>query len=388
LTVPLGSIEIGLDTTQLAFRLRHLFLTSLAIVVSVILILSISVVLFFRKKLIAPLDRVNTAMDKMQNGDLTKRLAVGSRDEIAELNLHFNTMADSLGGLVKSVKNSSAQMQQTSSQVAAIATEINEMAENELHSSSEVTAASSELFDISRSVAGLAEKATQLVTRADQQAQTGQKAAHDNIGEMENAVEDVNRASKEMDELNQTAQSIHAIVGTIRGIAEQTNLLALNAAIEAARAGEQGRGFAVVADEVRTLAARTTDSIGEISGIVNQLSEKMDNAGGSLKAVVDRVHSGQQQASISAQSIQSISEDISSAAKSSSEIVNASEEQLQRLEVLQERLDSLIKIMKKNAVKASTTAMAGNELQHEAEELDSLLGQFSLDTDSPDIAAG
>lgn len=379
----LGSIEMGLDTTQLAASLHHLFITSIAIVISMISILSISVVLFFRRKIIAPLDLVNIAMHKMQSGDLSRRLTADSNDEISELNLHFNNMADSLGSLVSSVKINNAQMQESAKQVASISAEINEMADNEQQSSTEVAAASSELFDISHNVVSLAEKATELVTKADHQAQTGQQAAHDNISEMKSAVDDVNRASVEMEELNQTAQSINAIVDTIQSIAEQTNLLALNAAIEAARAGEQGRGFAVVADEVRTLAARTTDSIGEISGIVNRLSEKLDAAGGSLKAVVDRVHSGKHQASISAHSIQSISEGISSVARANTEIVNATGDQLERLSILQQRLDSLIKIMKESAAKADTTAMVGNELYQKAGELNRLLGHFSLDVDPP-----
>jgi len=379
----LGSIEIGLDTSRLEATLHVALVSNTVVPLLVIIILSISVVLFFRKKLISPVDSINQAMQKMESGDLCGRLPVDSRDEIGELNQHFNNMAISLGKLVNSVKNNSLMMGKSAHQVATISHEINEMSHNEEQSSSEVASASSELFSISDNVANLADKATELAEMANQQARTGLQAARDNIDEMENAVKDVNRASVEMGELNQTAQSIHAIVDTIKSIAEQTNLLALNAAIEAARAGEQGRGFAVVADEVRTLAARTTDSIGEIAGIVNQLSEKMDSAGGSLKAVVERVHSGQHQATVSAQSIQSITDGISSAAQANSQIVNTTGDQLQRLGILQERLDSLIKNMKTSALKASDTAKVGNELYQNTEELIRLLGHFSSTEDCP-----
>lgn len=378
----LGSIEIGLDTTQLVATLRSLLITSISILLLVILILSISVVLFFRKKIISPVDSINQAMQRMESGDLSGRLAVDSRDEIAELKIHFNNMTDSLADLVNSIKGNSLQMEQSALQVATISQEINALADNEDQSSTEVSAASSELLSISENVANLATKATELAAKADQQARTGLQAAQDNISEMENTVEDVNHASVEMGELGQTAQSIHVIVDTIKSIAEQTNLLALNAAIEAARAGEQGRGFAVVADEVRTLAARTTDSVGEITGIVNQLSEKVDGAGRSLNAVVERVHSGQHQASISAQSIQSITEDISSASQANTEIGDATNKELQQQGILRERLDGLINSMSESAAKAGTMAKVGDDLYHSVEDLNHLLGQFSLDAAS------
>lgn len=378
----LGSIEIGLDTTQLVATLRSLLITSISILLLVILILSISVVLFFRKKIISPVDSINQAMQRMESGDLSGRLAVDSRDEIAELKIHFNNMTDSLADLVNSIKGNSLQMEQSALQVATISQEINALADNEDQSSTEVSAASSELLSISENVANLAIKATELAAKADQQARTGLQAAQDNISEMESTVEDVNHASVEMGELGQTAQSIHVIVDTIKSIAEQTNLLALNAAIEAARAGEQGRGFAVVADEVRTLAARTTDSVGEITGIVNQLSEKVDGAGRSLNAVVERVHLGQRQASISAQSIQSITEDISSASQANTEIGDATNKELQQQGILRERLGGLINSMSESAAKAGTMAKVGDDLYHSVEDLNHLLGQFSLDAAS------
>lgn len=375
----LGRIEIGLDTSLLNATLRHMLITTLALLLAMIFILSASVALFFQRKLILPVEQVNHAMKRMKSGNLGVRLAVESSDEIAELKRHYNTMNDSLSSLVSSIKESSLQMGQSAHQIASISEDITEMAENEDRSSSEVIAASSELFNISDKVADLAQNATNLALEADQQARTGLQAAQDNITEMEIAVDDVNKASVEMDELNQTAQSIHAIVDTIKSIADQTNLLALNAAIEAARAGEQGRGFAVVADEVRALAAKTAGSIGEISNIVNLLSEKVDGTGRSLGAVVERVHSGQRQASISVQSIQSITNSVSSSAQANTEIVGATDDQLKRLRILQERLDSLVNSIQESAIKSGTTAKSGKSLYQESEELNNLLDRFYQD---------
>jgi len=286
-------------------------------------------------------------------------------------------MAGSLCSLVDSIKESSLQMGESAHQVASISEDITALAENEDQSSSEVVAASSELLSISDKVANLARYATDLSMEADKQAHTGLQAAQDNISEMEIAVKDVNHASAEMDELNETAQSIHAIVDTIRSIAEQTNLLALNAAIEAARAGEQGRGFAVVADEVRSLAAKTAGSISEISDIVNQLSDKVNGTGESLLSVVERVHSGQRKATISSQSIQSITDSISSSARANTEISGTTEDQLKQLQILQGLLDSFISSIKESASKSGNTAKAGMSLYQKSEELNKLLGNFS-----------
>jgi len=373
-----GQIEIGLYTSRYAATVRRILVTNAAILLLILLITTFSIVIFVRKRLINPITTVNLAMKKMESGDLNERLAIDSKDEIATMKKYFNTMSGSLGKLVNSIQGNSLQIKHSAHQVATISSEINDMADIERRSSVEVTTASSELFEISGSVANLAQEAKKLATDVDQQARTGLQAALANISEMENAVNDVNRASSEMDELNGTAQSIHAIVDTIKSIAEQTNLLALNAAIEAARAGEQGRGFAVVADEVRTLAAKTTGSVDEISGIVNQLTRKVENSDNSLRTVVQRVHSGQKQASVSAGSIESITDAISAAVSANTKILDATGEQHQRLNILHERLSSFTTSMAKSAVKASTTAMVGNELYKTAEELSQLLEKFSI----------
>jgi len=375
----LGRIEIGLDTSSYAATMRKMLVANAAILLLILLITTFLIVFFVRKKLITPITTVNLAMKKMESGDLNERLAIDSQDEIATMKKYFNTMSGSLGTLVNSIQGGSLQIKHSAHQVATISSEITEMADIERRSTVDVTTASSELFEISRSVGNLAQEAKKLATDVDQQARTGLHAALENISEMENAVNDVNRASSEMDELNGTAQSIHAIVDTIKSIAEQTNLLALNAAIEAARAGEQGRGFAVVADEVRTLAAKTTGSVDEITGIVNQLTQKVENSDNSLRTVVQRVHSGQKQASVSAGSIESITDAISAAVSANTRILDATGEQHHRLDILHERLNGFTESMGKSAVKASTTAMVGNELYKTAEELNHLLEKFSID---------
>lgn len=370
-------MEIGLETAGYQSAMRDIIVVNVTLPFLVIAVLAITILRFFRKKLIGPIDSINSALEEMRGGNLRAYVAVDSDDEVGVLSNHFNEMTKSLGALVNSIKDRGVRIRRS--------TEINASAKGEELGSEEVGDASSELYQTSEQVSQLAEKAMGLAERADPEARTGLQAARDNIGEMENAVEEVNLATVGMGELNETAQSIHDIVSTIKSIAEHTNLLALNAAIEAARAGEQGRGFAVVADEVRTLAGRTTASIGEISGIVDQLSKKMDGATRSLKTVVDRVHSGQHKASISAESIQSITERIASSSQANTEIMHATGDQLLRIGILRERLDGLISGTKVNALKAGTTGDLGRQLSDTADEMIGLLEQFSVGS-SPDPA--
>ena len=379
-------MEIGLETADFRAAMQEILIINLALPLVVILVLALAILRFFRKKLITPINSINDAVEEMRSGDLSVRIVVDSNDEFGVLSNHFNEMTESLSRLVNSIKKTGMQIKCSAEKVAGVSVEINASAKGEERGSGQVIEASSDLLQTSEQVSQLAEKATELAERADEEARTGLQAARDNIGEMESAVEEVNQATIEMGELNQTAQSIHAIVDTIKSIAEQTNLLALNAAIEAARAGEQGRGFAVVADEVRTLAARTTASIGEISGIVNQLSEKMDGAASSLKTVVERVHSGQRQASISAESIQSITERISSSSQANTEIMHATGDQLDRISILRERLDGLMNSTRENAIKAGTTGDEGHQLSDTADEMIGLLDQFSVESTTESTA--
>lgn len=378
-------MEIGLETAGYQSAMRDIIVVNVTLPFLVIAVLAMTILRFFRKKLIGPIDSINSALEEMRGGNLRAYVAVDSDDEVGVLSNHFNEMTKSLGALVNSIKDKGVRIKKSAEEVADVSIEINASAKGEELGSEEVGDASSELYQTSEQVSQLAEKAMGLAERADAEARTGLQAARDNIGEMENAVEEVNLATVGMGELNETAQSIHDIVSTIKSIAEQTNLLALNAAIEAARAGEQGRGFAVVADEVRTLAGRTTASIGEISGIVDQLSKKMDGATRSLKTVVDRVHSGQHKASISAESIQSITERIASSSQANTEIMHATGDQLLRIGILRERLDGLISGTKVNALKAGTTGDLGRQLSDTADEMIGLLEQFSVGS-SPDPA--
>lgn len=189
-------------------------------------------------------------------------------------------------------------------------------------------------------------------------------------------VDEVNRAAHEMNELKEAAQQIFNIIGTIRTIAEQTNLLALNAAIEAARAGEAGRGFAVVADEVRSLAVRTTESTGQISTIIGDLNSRVERVSATMIGVVSSVNTSQETARATSQVIEGVVNEIVETACANQKIAGVSKEQMEQFHSLQTSLDRLFETFKESSAKVETTATIGDDLYRVSESLNGLLSQF------------
>lgn len=232
----------------------------------------------------SPIKNLCRALAGIEKGDLTHAVENRSLDEIGILEHSFNAMLSNLTSIIRNIDDNSKQMAQSAYQVATIPHEIAGVSKTKQKRSDEVFNATERLRDISASVQKIAEEASAYSLQTEKCARDGMSTAQRNIEEMDHTVKEVNRAAQEMTELKDAAQQIYNIIGTIRTIAEQTNLLALNAAIEAARAGEAGRGFAVVADEVRSLAVRTTDSTGEISTIINELKTRLERAAQTMGA--------------------------------------------------------------------------------------------------------
>jgi len=201
-----------------------------------------------------------------------------------------------------------------------------------------------------------------------------------NISEMEGTAQEVNQAVQKISELEQSAGQIHEIITTIQTIAEQTNLLALNAAIEAARAGEQGRGFAVVADEVRKLAERTTRSAGEVSAIIGQLGGKVQEVTASMNVVVTKVHENQQVAGETATVIENMASEVAETASANDGISGASGEQISNVNLLQETLLQLFATLSESSAKVETTAAIGDNLHKVTGKLNQLMAGFTFES--------
>ena len=327
---------------------------------------------------VKPIMELCEALHDVDKGDLTIEVPIRSLDEVGVLERTFNSMLRHLNEIMRSIEDSGKQMEQSAYQVGAISREIADAGNNEQRRADEVASATRELQQASQGVMQLSEEALQRTLESERRASEGVAVVQESIRKMDGTVADVNRASDEVAALTGAAQRIDDIIGTIHTIAEQTNLLALNAAIEAARAGEQGRGFAVVADEVRGLAGRTTHATEEISGIIDTLKAHIDTVSRTMQTVVAGVHDSQESARNTEQVIEFLAGVVTTTSESSRSIHAASEEQVGNLASLQQGLDQLFATLQESSTKVSTTATIGDDLYNVSNSMNGLLSGFNF----------
>lgn len=295
----------------------------------VLVILGLSTIAISASRLVKPIREVVVRLDDIASGegDLTQRLEVQSQDEIGQLALGFNSFLDKLQSIISEVVDTTNQVGSTTQQSRVAAQQTRSSSDSQFKEVDLVATASEELTQTAGLVVQNAEVAVRAAEQANEAAATGQDVIEKSQHEMMNLVERMTAAVPVVEELAANNANITEILGVIEGISEQTNLLALNAAIEAARAGEQGRGFAVVADEVRNLASRTQDSVGEIRQVI-------ENVQTGTRDVVKAIQDGNELADHSAVQVQNAAKEISQIFEAiasindmNSQIVKAAEEQ-------------------------------------------------------------
>ena len=311
-------------------------------------------------------------------GKLDTVIEVASRDEVGHLLASLDKMQGKLQTVLKEIDDCGRNMEQSAYQVAAISNEIADVSKQQESQSDDVTNAMQHVHRISRQVQEQAIDAANRSGQVEQLAREGIDNVRQNIDSMEDATRQVGRASSEIQELERFAELIHSIVNVIKEIAGQTNLLALNAAIEAARAGEAGRGFAVVADEVRKLAERTTNSASEVSEIIGQLSEKVQHVVATMSVVVEKVNLTQEKARTTANTIEGIAATAVDTAKANQGISAASQQQVEEFSLLESRQDNLFEILHENGMKVQTMAAIGEDLRAVTGRLNGIMSGFSF----------
>ena len=334
---------------------------------------------FLANNFVRPILALCKALKAVEAGNLTGEVANHSRDEIGTLEKSFNDVLASLNKIMREIDDSGRHMGQSAYQIAKISHEISEVSQKEQSRSDAVTNATVELHKISSRVQESALSATERARQTEEHANQGIMTVQRNIEEMEQTALQVNRAAAEISELAQAADQIHNIIDTIKTIAGQTNLLALNAAIEAARAGEAGRGFAVVADEVRKLAEKTNSSAAEVSDIIALLTGKVAQVTEAMSVVVEKVHANQQVAGETANVIQAMVGQVTQTAEASHNISDASKQQLDNLAILSDTLDNLFATLRESSTKVEATATIGDNLYSVTRKLNSVISGFTFE---------
>ena len=370
------SMKISLEkANNQAQRFVSMF-AGLALLLSIPFLLI--VFLFIRRSVTRPLANAVAVAELVAEGRLDNDIRITSYDETGALLTALTKMQDKLHAVLKEVEDCGRNMGQSAFQVAAISNEISDVSKQQEGQSGEVTNAMQQVHQISSEVQAQAIDASDRSDQVEKLAREGIENVRQNIGSMEETTHQVNRASAEIQELEQFAQLIHSIVNVIKEIAGQTNLLALNAAIEAARAGEAGRGFAVVADEVRKLAERTTRSATEVSGIIGQLSGKVEQVVTTMNVVVQKVNITQEEAQKTASTMEGIAVTAVDTARANQRISCVSQQQVEQFGLLRSTLENLFAVLRESGRKVKTTAAMGEDLRAVTGRLNDIMSGFTF----------
>ncbi|GFO67368.1 methyl-accepting chemotaxis protein [Geomonas limicola] len=325
-----------------------------------------------------PLRRLVATVNSFASGDLTAEVEVTTSDELGQLMTALKATMVKLRGIMSEVTNTALQVAASSNQLQSTAVQIATGAEEVASQTGTVATAGEEMFATSSDIANSCQTAAERAGRAKESAQAGAEVVQETIYGMQAISEQVKSAARTVEELGTRSDQIGNIVGTIEDIADQTNLLALNAAIEAARAGEQGRGFAVVADEVRALAERTTKATREIGEMIKAIQLETRGAVAAMAQGVAQVEQGTLSSSRSGEALVNMLDQIADVTQQIHQIATAAEEQSATTSEISTNMSQITDVVAATAQGAAETAAASSTLAQEAQHLQQLVAQFRV----------
>jgi methyl-accepting chemotaxis protein len=311
-------------------------------------------------------------------GDLTRRLQAGSQDEVGQLVDYFNTFMGKLQGIIQELKGYSGSVGSAAEELSSITQKSRDGMERQRVETDQVATASNEMAATVAEVAQNAELAAEAASSANAAASGGSGVVDETIAIINRLAGDVEQGADAVNQLQSESENVGTVLDVIRGIAEQTNLLALNAAIEAARAGEQGRGFAVVADEVRTLASRTQESTQEIQAMIEKLQNSAGQAADIMKRSKDTSQQGVSKAAEAGEALQEITSAVTVISDMNAQIASASEEQSSVAMEMDKNISNINRATEENAESSNQLAHAGESLNHVAVQMQETVGQFKV----------
>ncbi len=311
-------------------------------------------------------------------GDLTRRLDAEGKDEIAAFGQAFNKFASKVHGVVSEVMNSVSQLSSAASELSMVTNQTSDGVARQQMETEQVATAMNEMTSTVQEVANNAEQAAEAANDANTASQSGNSIVNEGIKSISSLATEITNASDVIGRLETDSENIGTVLDVIRGIAEQTNLLALNAAIEAARAGEQGRGFAVVADEVRTLASRTQESTQEIQSMIEKLQSGAHDAVEVMTASQSRASETVGHANEAGNALNSIAGSVERINDMNLQIASAAEEQSSVAEEINMNVVKIADIAQETSGSMQQIASSSEDLARLSTTLDQLVGSFKV----------
>jgi methyl-accepting chemotaxis protein len=369
-----GSNRLLMQQVRDIGSLRNTVIVSLLVMIALV-----GTTFYIMINAVRMLPRVVEELQHIADGDLSERACIEHNgDEIGALCAGLEYMKERLRGVMALMSSTSGQLAGAAEQMTAVSEQTLQAINRQQGEINQVATAMAEMSATAHEVAENASHTSESAREADSEAQQGQGVVRQSVNGISNLAQNVLEASEVIHRLDQDSEQIGSILDVIRGIAEQTNLLALNAAIEAARAGEQGRGFAVVADEVRTLAQRTQKSTQEIQGMIEQLQTGARNAVQVMEQGRQRTDESVEQSSRAGSSLDVITTAVSRITDMNLQIASAAHEQSMVAEEMTRNVTQINQMADETAEGARQTEQTSRELFGLANELQGLVQQFKV----------